>query len=641
VTALHHRSSEEVLRVQPWGPNSVRVRVARTRILDDVSGALGEPAETDAQVDGSRLVVGDLAVDLSPDGSLRFSRGGAELLAEQKAHFAWPGARLFTPTGDGYYRLEQRFCSYEDEKVFGMGQRQHGRLDQKGMVLDLVQRNSEVTVPFMVSSRGYGLLWNMPGVGRAEFATNGTRWVADSARQIDYWVTTGSPAEILGGYADATGHSPMMPEWATGFWQSKLRYETQDELLAVAREYRDRGLPLSVIVADYFHWTHLGDWRFDPADWPDPRAMVKELDAMDVRLMVSVWPSVSPKSANYQHMRERGMLVGAADGSVVEHTFPDRDFHGGMAFYDPTSAEARAFVWSRIRDGYHDLGVRAWWLDACEPEIFPERFEYMVLAAGPGREVAHLYPRDHVRGFAEHMWAEGEDEVVCLVRSAWAGSQRYGALLWSGDIPTTFEALRAQIRAGLNVALSGIPWWTTDIGGFHGGDPASAQYRELVIRWFQYGVFCPVTRLHGHREPRGTTFGVGNSGGPNEVWSYGEEAYGILVDQLRLRERLRPYVLSLMAEASRSGLPPMRPLFVDFPADERAWAVEDQFMFGPSFLVAPVTSLGARQRQVYLPAGSVWTEMVTGVSYEGGQVVTADAPLTRIPVYEKGEPCQR
>jgi alpha-D-xyloside xylohydrolase len=639
-TELRWHHADQVLRVQPWGRDSVRVRVGRGRIVEDVPGALDErPEPVAATLDGdSTLVVGDLRVDLSADGLLRFGRVGAagDLLAEAPAHFAWPGPRLFEPTGDGHYRLEQRFAAYDEEKLFGLGQHQHGRLDQKGMVIDLVQRNADVTIPFVLSSRGYGLLWNLPAVGRVEFAANGTRWVADSARQIDYWFTLGdTPADILAHYADATGHAPALPDWATGFWQSKLRYETQEELLDVAREYRRRDLPLSVIVADYYHWTHLGDWRFDETEWPDPAAMVKELDSMDVKLMVSVWPSVNPVGENYEEMRQRGLLVDSEQGSPVHQVFPDKGFGGhahGVAFYDATDPAARDYLWSKIKDNYYDLGIRVWWLDACEPEIFPEQFANLRFAAGPGREVANSYPREHVRGVHEHMLAEGEEEVVCLVRSAWAGSQRFGAALWSGDIPATFDSLRIQVRAGLNVALSGIPWWTTDIGGFHGGDPESPEYRELMVRWFQYGVFCPLFRLHGHREPR-TAFGAGHSGGPNEVWSFGEPAYRIIADQLRLRERLRPYVGERMAEAARSGLPPMRPLFVDFPADPRAWQVEDAFLFGPDLLVAPVTEFGARARDVYLPQGTSWVDAATGVEHTGGQEIRADAPLERIPVF--------
>jgi alpha-D-xyloside xylohydrolase len=642
---LAFRSSEHVLRVEPWGRDSVRVRAARRDIQDGIPGALDDvPADVEATVaqeDGvSTLVTGNLRVDMSLDGQLRFSRvsDSKELLAEVPAHFAWPGPRLFGEGGDGYHRLEQRFAAYPDEKLFGLGQHQHGRLDQKGMVLDLVQRNAEVTIPFVLSSRGYGLLWNIPAVGRVEFAENGTRWVADSARQIDYWVTAGdTPAEILSHYADATGHSPLLPAWATGFWQSKLRYETQDELMEVAREYRRRELPLSVIVADYYHWTHLGDWRFDTSEWPDPPAMVKELDGMDVKLMVSVWPSVNPVGENYDEMRDQGLLIGSGQGAPVQHIFPDKGFGGhphGVGFYDATDPRARDYLWAKVKENYYDLGIRVWWLDACEPEIFPERFGDTRFAAGPGREVANIYPREHVRGFYEHMRAEGEEETVCLVRSAWAGSQRFGAVLWSGDIPATFDSLRIQIRAGLNVAMSGLPWWTTDIGGFHGGDPESDDYRELMVRWFQYGVFCPLFRLHGHREPRGT-FGAGHSGGPNEIWSYGEPAYEIISAQLRLRERLRGYVLEQMTEASRSGLPPMRPLFLDHPEDPRAWLVDDQFLFGPDLLVAPVTELGARSRAVYLPPGTSWTDTATGAEHAGGQVVTVDAPLERIPVFAR------
>ncbi len=638
MTELWFRTADHVLCAQPWGADSIRVRVGRKAIVPDIPGALElTPPEVPAQATENSLTVGRLHLEVT-DGLLTFTKDGKELLAEQPGHFAWPGPRLLAPNGDGYHRLEQRFRAYPGEKVFGLGQHQHGRLDQKGMVLDLVQRNAEVTIPFALSSRGYGLLWNLPAIGRVEFAENGTRWVADSARQIDYWVTTGdNPADILSHYADVTGHAPALPHWATGFWQSKLRYRSQDELLAVAREHRDRGLPLAVIVADYFHWTHLGDWRFDPAEWPDPAAMVKELDDMGVKLMVSVWPSVNPLSENYEHMRDNGFLIGAEQGLPLHHIFPDKGFgdhRHGVAFYDATDPAAREFLWSRLKAGYHDHGVRVWWLDACEPEIFPEQFGNLRFAAGPGREVANLYPREHVRGVYEHMTAETGEEPVSLVRSAWAGSQRYGAALWSGDIPSTFAALGRQIRAGLNVAVSGIPWWTTDIGGFHGGDPSSAEYRELMIRWFQYGVFCPLFRLHGHREPR-IGFGAGHSGGPNEVWSYGEQAYEIIADQLRLRERLRGYIADQLAETARTGIPLLRPLFVDYPDDPSAWTVEDQFLFGPDLLVAPVTELGARSRPVHLPAGTAWIDVATGTECAGGDTVEAQAPLARIPVFRR------
>jgi alpha-D-xyloside xylohydrolase len=218
------------------------------------------------------------------------------------------------------------------------------------------------------------------------------------------------------------------------------------------------------------------------------------------------------------------------------------------------------------------------------------------------------------------------------VRSAWAGSQRYGAALWSGDIPADFGALQAQIRAGLNTALSGLPWWTTDIGGFHGGDPGDPVFRELIVRWFQYGAFCPLFRLHGFREPR-VPFSVDQTGGPNEVWSFGPEAYACIRGMLLLRERLRPYVMEQMQVAHAEGLPPMRPVFVDFPGDPLAWEAHDEFMFGPQLLVAPVTQYRARERRVYLPAGSRWADAWTGDEFDGGASVAAPAPLDRIPVF--------
>ncbi|MET9001516.1 TIM-barrel domain-containing protein [Amycolatopsis sp. NPDC004169] len=638
----------EVLRIEPWGDGSLRVRAGRHRILEDVPGALlpAKPSAATAETDGrhGRVVNGALTAiveiadtDTGIDAQLKFVRTdtGEELLSEQRAHFWWPGARLFMPSRNGYGRLEQRFSAYEDERLFGLGQHTHGKLDQKGLVLDLVQRNAEVSVPFLLSSRGYGFLWNSPAVGRVELAANGTRWVADDARQLDYWVTTGDgPRRILSHYADATGHAPMLPEWAAGFWQSKLRYRTQEELLSVAREYHARGLPLSVIVADFFHWTHLGDWKFDPAEWPDPAGLVRELDGLGVKLMVSVWPSVNPLSENYRELHEQGLLVAAESGVPAHAPWKDKGFGVEMpvAFYDATNPEARRFVWSKVKENYYDLGVRAWWLDGDEPEIQPGHPHNLGFHAGPGAEVFNLYPQANAQTFHDGIRAEGDDEVVLLSRSAWAGSQRFGAALWSGDIGATWESLRTQVRAGLNVALAGIPWWTTDIGGFHGGDPGSPEYRELMVRWFSYGVFCPLFRLHGFRDPR-PAFGPEMTGGPNEVWSFGPSAYEAITASLRLRERLRPYLMAQMRVAHEQGIPPMRPVFVDFPADRAAWDVDDQFLLGPDVLVAPVLEPGVTTRRVYLPAGAVWTDAITGTQHEGGDWVEAPAPPERIPVF--------
>jgi alpha-D-xyloside xylohydrolase len=409
--------------------------------------------------------------------------------------------------------------------------------------------------------------------------------------------------------------------------------------LDVAREYARRGLPLSVVVVDYLHWRHLGDWDFDRQSWPDPRGMVDELRDLGVEVAVSVWPSVSPLSDNYAPMRAAGLLVATDNGAEVHADWPDGESTAeiGVAFYDATDDRARDFLWEKIHASYYKLGIRAFWLDACEPEMRPAHPHNLSYAAGPGGEVANLYPREHARGLYEHLRAAGETEVLSLVRSAWAGSQRYGVALWSGDIPASFPALANSIRAGLNVAMSGIPWWTTDIGGFHGGDPDDEDYRELMVRWFQFGAFCPIFRLHGHREPRSSRGPIGDGGGPNEVWSYGEPAYRAITALLRLRERMRPYIHRQLDAGRRTGMPLMRPLLLEFPADPAAWEVEDEFMFGPLVLVAPVTELGARQRPVYLPAGSTWTHVESGRRYPGGEWVTVPAPLRHIPLFARDD----
>jgi alpha-D-xyloside xylohydrolase len=358
--------------------------------------------------------------------------------------------------------------------------------------------------------------------------------------------------------------------------------------------------------------------------------MVRELEGIGVKLSVSIWPAVNANSSSYQEMVRRGLLVrterGVAAHSVFRDTRPEGRVY--LHYYDPTHPEARRFFWERVREGYYRHGVRVWWLDACEPEVYPTDHDHLRYRAGNGLEVGGLYPLLHQQTFYDGMRSEGEEEIITLCRSAWAGSQRYGAAVWSGDVASTFEALRAQVRAGLNIALSGIPWWTTDIGGFYGGDIRSTSFRELVVRWFQYGTFCPLFRLHGFRQPADDLCGA-----PNEVWAFGDKAYQIIRELLFLRERLRPYILAQMRKAHERGLPPMRPLFVDFPADLGCIEVDDQFLLGPDLLVAPVLYEGARQRDVYLPAGTSWSDPWSGKLLEGGQWVKAAAPLDRVPLY--------
>lgn len=643
------RHGKEILRVDTWGEHAVRVRsTISSEVVETPGSALldAPPVAFDLDLSGgrARLRNGRLVVEVSEiehargeafPPRVRFLRDdGTPLLSEVVPHFSSPRQRRYSTGSGGAFCTELTFAADRDERLFGLGQHQHGLLDQKGAVVDLVQRNTEVTVPFLLSSKGYGMLWNLPGVGRVELGTNHTRWVADRADQIDYWVTEGAgPAEVVRRYMQATGLPPSMPAWATGFWQSKLRYRTQEELLEVAREHRRRKLPLSVIVVDYFHWTRQGEWRFDPEEWPDPGAMVEELRSLGVEVMVSIWPTVNPRSENYEEMERLGLLVDSSRGLPLHLSFFDKGDEGGtfVRYYDATNPEAREYLREKVRAGYRRHGIRAFWLDACEPEMRPEDPARNLYRLGAGDAVQNLYPREHARGFAEGLWAEGE-EVLLLCRSAWAGSQRYGAAVWSGDVASSFEALAAQIPAGLNMGISGIPWWTTDIGGFHGGDPSSPEFRELVVRWAQFAVFCPIFRMHGDRHV-GPADGAGRTGGPNEIWSFGDEAYEILRSQLELRERIRPYVAAQMEAAAATGMPPMRAVFLEFPDDPVAWGLADEFLLGPDVLVAPVTVHGAREREVYLPSGAKWLDAYSGEPVDGGGWVRAAAPIDRIPVY--------
>ena len=631
------RSGAETLWLEPWGRDAVRVRATVNARLRDVPGALLAPEAGDAEArvteGGAELVNGKMRAAIDETGRLRFSRttDGAPLLAEVPTRPLRPRGRTYHAASGDLRRVEARFEADPDERIYGLGQHRHGLLDQKGAVVDLRQENGEVSIPFAVSSRGYGFLWHNPAVGRVELAHNGTRWVAEETGQIDYWVCAGdTPEQVMGRYAEATGHPPMPPEWATGFWQSKLRYKSRDELLSVARGYRERGLPLSVIVIDFFHWPRMGDLRPDPEAWPDPAGLVEALRAMGIETLVSIWPSFNPTSENFDLFRDNGHLVRTRDGSYAQFDFYDNHPPGRVLVhpYDATSPEAGRLFWEKARAGYYAHGFRCFWLDCCEPELSTPTEDSLLFHAGTGREVGCIYPLMHEKTFYEGMRAAGQERVLNLCRSAWAGSQRYGAAVWSGDIESTFASLRAQVRAGQNIAMSGIPWWTTDIGGFLGGDPADEGFRELVVRWFQFGVFCPLFRLHGHREPA-----EAQDGGPNEVWSFGERAYGIIRELLFLRERLRPYVMEQMQAAAETGAPVMRPLFFGFPDDPRAAEADDQFLLGPDILVAPVLEAGATRRHVYLPAGAAWRDAWTDARFEGGETIERDAPLETVPVY--------
>ena len=649
------RADKELLVIEAWGKNGLRVRATQNhefhsdeeRSALTPEGAAVPEGAVQISTDGKSAVIanGRIRCEVMVTGKLKFYNRKGELLLEEydrnrfreEVEGEFNSAleicpRTFTPiSGTDNYKLTVRFEPNDGEKIYGMGQYQQPYLDMKGCIVELSHRNSQASVPFALSNKGYGMLWNNPAVGSVTFGKNLTEWTALSTRQMDYWITAGdTPAQIEEAYADVTGKVPMMPDFGTGFWQCKLRYQTQEELLEVAREYKRRGLPISVIVADYFHWPHQGDWKFDPQYWPDVKGMVDELEAMGIKLMVSVWPTVDEKSENFKEMEDLGYLTRNDYGRRMHQL-------GEAAFIDPTCPDARKYVWSRIKKNYYDAGVRIFWLDEAEPELTGYEYGNHRFYLGSDLEAGNLYPREYARMAYEGMEEAGEENILNLLRCAWAGSQKYGALVWSGDIDSSFRSLRSQLAAGLNMGLAGIPWGTTDIGGFHGGNIYDEDFKEVLVRWFEFGAFCPVFRLHGFREPFkepiGTTGGgTAISGAENEVWSYGEEVYEICRKYLFLREKMRPYVKRLMEEAHEKGTPVMRPLFYDFPQDAECWNVEDAYMFGPDVLVAPILYEKQRERKVYLPEGK-WRRLHDGKVFEGGCHVVSQAPIEAIPVF--------
>ncbi|KAJ5934117.1 hypothetical protein N7466_003664 [Penicillium verhagenii] len=612
---LVFRFDDHLLWIQPWGENALRVRATKLASMPTEDWALTDhPASPSISIatpkdQDATIINGKIRATVSQRGKIIiYNSNGTKLLEEYARNRRDPRdakcsaleieARELRPILGGDFRLTTRFESLDPtEKIFGMGQYQQPYLNLKGADLELAHRNSQASVPFAVSSRGYGLLWNNPGIGRAVFGSNIMSFEAYSTRSLDYWVVAeDTPAEIVEAYAKATGYVPMMPEYGLGFWQC--------------------------------------EWKFDPKFWPDVDAMVKELQELNIELMVSIWPTVENASENYSEMLERGLLIRHDRGMRVA-----MQCDGDITYFDATNPEAREFVWSKAKKHYYELGIKVFWLDEAEPEYSTYDFDIYRYHAGSNLQIGNIFPKEYARGFYEGMQKEGQENIVNLLRCAWAGSQKYGALVWSGDIASSWSSFRNQLAAGLNMGLAGIPWWTTDIGGFHGGNPDEPEFRELFTRWFQWGTFCPVMRLHGDREPKPE--GPTSSGADNEIWSYGEEVYEICKRFIGVREELREYTRNLMKEAHEKGSPVMRTLFYEFPEDKQAWEVDTAYMFGPKYLVAPVFEPGQRKISVYLPAGAYWTlwgkvniqrEAIPKI-FQGGNTVEVDCPIDTIPVF--------
>lgn len=706
-------------------------------------------------------------------GAVAFYDHKGKLLLKEKNG----NSRLVTPTSfDGFKTntISQQFQTTATEAIYGLGQHHDQLLNIKGYDLDFFQHNMEVYVPFLVSTNGYGLLWDnlsytkfgnpdaiqaipasqmfdhngrqgglslqlykdsafkklMPGsqsmsdsilVRKKDTAVYASRfsgsllvektgeycfysyadgtfrtWVNDSliidnwapyanardmgkimlekgkkynilvewsrynpansfqlkwrlpqddkekislwsqaGAEISYYIVAGkSMDEIISGYRTLTGKATMLPKWALGFWQSRERYKSQEELLNTVREFRSRKVPLDVIVQDWQYWPEnkWGSHIFDSSRFPDPKGMMNTLHKeLNTKLVISIWGKFYPNTASFNEFKEKGYLYPEPLKDSV------RDFlKNHYTYYDAFNPGARKTYWSQINKNFFSKGVDGWWLDASEPELpdFGPTPELMARYMnptynGPGVLNLNAYPLLHTTGVYEGQRAADPTKRVCiLTRSAFAGEQKTASIVWSGDISGEWGVLKASIPAGLGIALSGMPFWTTDIGGFwvkYTGGNQNANYRELFTRWYQFGTFCPVFRVHGSSTPR-------------EIWFFGDEKDVTYQTQLKfntLRYRLMPYIYTLNGMVNHEDYTIMRPLVMDFASDKNAWDIKEQFMFGPSILVNPVTHPGVVSRQLYLPKAKGWYDFWTGDFLNGGQTIDAAAPADIMPLYVK------
>ncbi len=542
-------------------------------------------------------------------------------------------------------RVSATFDSPADEHYYGLGQQQQGFLDLRDHQIkcwhDYSATGGEnVCVPFMVSSRGYGLVWDNPSKTTIDLGFNQRNvWSSQVGDRVSFFVIAGDNTdEIYEGYRQLTGITHMLPKATYGYIQSKAIYPTQAQLLAVAKEYRERQLPLDVLVVDFLNMTRQGEMDLDPARWPDPAAMNDQLHSMGIKTLLSVWPHFAPGTRYYDMLRDKGWLVHSANGTPDSGGF--KDVIGPNI--DTTNPAAAKWFWETIRDRYIKPDHFDYiWLDETEPDIDPAKDFFYI---GSGSRYYNAYPLFHTASVYEGFRRDFGDSrrVMILARAAYLGAQRNGTVFWSSDITSTWDMLKRSIPAGLNFTATGMPYWDTDIAGFFSPsipanyhaehkpliDPSDAHgvvgnyedYPELFVRWFEWGAFQPVMRAHGERMH-------------NEVWAYGKQAEPILAKYLRLRYQLLPYTYSLGYKSYQTGAPFMRALFMDFPNDPNVADIPDEYMFGPAFLVAPVTEQGATHRKVYLPAGCDWYNYWTNERIKGGQTITANAPIDTIPLF--------
>jgi alpha-D-xyloside xylohydrolase len=614
-TGLELRTQNGVLTVEPWSSSVVHVRFGPTGYRGNYNPSV---VATPEKVPFKLRQTADAWLIDTPKLTARIAKAtaavsfidtrGAVLLQEAERS-----------TGKG---TVQAFATRTP--IYGLGQHVSDQLDYSGTTVHLQQKNGDVAVPMMLSPKGFGILWNNASVMDVDVGKVGERDPLvirnEAGAGIDYHFIVGPEADqVVAGYRWLTGDAPMMARWTWGFWQSREHYENQEWVLGVARTYRAMDVPIDAVVIDWQHWRP-GEWgamKFDPARFPDPAEMVREASAMHVRLPVSIWARFDPDTANTKELDAAGGLF----PPTYKNVYPN----GFGRWYDAWNPKARAIYWDQIRRSYGGQGFTAWWLDASEPELGGDwgQLRQLTTAAGPGAEVFNSFPLLHTTGVHDGMRRDFPDErVMILTRSAYAGQQRNGALTWSGDTQGSWESLRKNIVGALNFTMSGIPYWSADIGGFFGGDNHDRAYADLFNRWEQFAIFTPQFRVHGVQPGK-------------EIWNWDGDIQPLLIDNVKLRYRLLPYIYSLSWDVTHNRGTMMRALAFDFRGDPKALAQTDEYMFGRALLVAPVVEKDVRKRTVYLPAGTQWYDFFSGRRYAGGQTIEADAPMSHIPVFAR------
>lgn len=563
----------------------------------------------------------------------------------------------FNDIGDNTYNVKQSFILDKDEAIYGLGQQQQGKMIQRNLKLNMIQGNTDDYIPFFVSVKGYGLFWDNYSPTIFEDNSESTSFKSDVGDCIDYYFMYGGNADgVIAQMRDLTGQAPMFPLWTFGYFQSKERYKSQDETVDVVKKYREVGVPLDGIIQDWQYWGNNYLWNameFLNAEFYNPQKMVDDIHKLNVHMIISIWNSFGPQTKQYKDLDKIGALMDfhTWPQSGSDKWPPNMDYPSGVKVYDPYNPDARDIYWQYLNKGIFSLGMDGWWLDSSEPDhhdFKPSDLDNKTFL-GSFRKVRNAFPLMTVGGISLHQREVSSDKrVFILTRSAFAGQQRYGANTWSGDVVASWDAMRAQISAGLNFSLCGIPYWNSDIGGFFLWNfPKKlddVNYRELYVRWIQFGAFCPMMRSHGTDAPR-------------EIYQFGkngDQIYDAIEKYINLRYLLLPYIYSTSWNVTANQSSMMRALVMDFANDKDALDINNEYMFGKSLLVCPVTTpmyskivvdgndstkvedfSKIKNEEVYLPKGSDWIDFWTGEKYEGGKTINKEVPIEIMPLFVK------